>query len=332
MDWPCWGAIFPALVNGDEFVSEGAWLLHFDRMPPHFLLPAINADGGSAVSRLVRAVREGLLDCPAKAAKPTLFLIFDAMVPNVASILEGIYLELSNRVEYAGVNAGSETFQPMPCLFDEARVIGDGVLGLLLPGGMAPVLAHGFAQPDQAMCATSTDGNRIAMIDWRPAFDVYQELIGTQYGVDLTRDNFYECAVHFPFGILRAGGDVVVRIPVALADDGSLYCVGEIPENSMLVLLRAPGAGENGCITRLAETLRTAHGLRKGGGMLAFYCAGRRVHLGGGAELELAELRRSAGAGEMAGALSLGEIGSTVRRGYPMFHNAALVCSPWIGR
>ena len=156
MDWPCWGAIFPALVNGDEFVSEGAWLLHFDRMPPHFLLPAINADGGSAVSRLVRAVREGLLDCPAKAAKPTLFLIFDAMVPNVASILEGIYLELSNRVEYAGVNAGSETFQPMPCLFDEARVIGDGVLGLLLPGGMAPVLAHGFAQPDQAMKPPAT--------------------------------------------------------------------------------------------------------------------------------------------------------------------------------
>jgi len=31
----------------------------------------------------------------------------------------------------------------------------------------------------------------------------------------------------------------------------------------------------------------------------------------------------------MAGALSLGEIGSTQAWGYPTFHNAALVCTPW---
>lgn len=323
------GAIFPALVDGERFLNRGAWLMHFDRMPPHFLLPAINADGSSAVSRLVGAVCEALAECPPEAPKPTLFLIFDAMVPNVASLLEGIYLDLANRVEYAGVNAGSETFQPMPCLFDESTLVGDGVLGLLLPGRMAPALAHGFPQPDHAMSATSTDGNRIAMIDWRPAFDVYQEIIKAQYGIDLTRDNFYEYAVHFPFGILRAGGDVVVRIPVALAEDGSLFCVGEIPENSMLVLLQAPGAGENGSIARLAESLRTAHGVPKGGSMLTFYCAGRRMHLGDRSELELAELRGATGAARMAGALSLGEIGSTVRRGYPLFHNAALVCVPW---
>lgn len=324
------GAIFPALVDGESFLTEGAWLLHFDQMPPYFLLPAINAGGESAVARLVGAVREGLRRIPAEAPKPTLFLVFDAMVPNVASILEDVYLDLANLVEYAGVNAGSETFQPMPCLFDESKVVGDGVLGLLLPARMAPALAHGFARPDHAMSATSTDGNRIAMIDWRPAFDVYQEIIKAQYGIDLTRENFYEYAVHFPFGILRAGGDVVVRIPVALAEDGSLYCVGEIPENSMLVLLQAPDAGENACIDRLVESLRAFHGTLKGWSMLAFYCAGRRMHLGERAELELAALHSLSGAGAMAGALSLGEIGSTVRRGYPMFHNAALVCTPWI--
>lgn len=54
------------------------------------------------------------------------------------------------------------------------------------------------------------------------------------------------------------------------------------------------------------------------------------MHLGDGAEVELVELFKTAGVSAMAGALSLGEIGSTVRRGYPMFHNAALVCSPWV--
>lgn len=323
------GGIFPALIENQKFSKSGAWLLFFDRMPPHFLLPAINAQGVSAVARLLSATREALQRCLVGTAKPTLFMMFDGMVPNIASILDGLYLELANRVEYAGVNAGSESFQPIPCLFDESQLVGDGVLALLLPGNMTPVLAHGFQAPEHTMSATSTEGNRIAMIDWRPAFDVYQEIIKAQYGIDLTRENFYEYAVHFPVGILRANGDVVVRIPVALADDGSLLCVGEIPENSMLILLRAPEAGAHGCITHLADSLQAIHGELSGAHLLAFYCAGRRMHLGPEAEAELLELRTATGVGEMAGALSLGEIGSTVRWGYPMFHNATLVCTPW---
>lgn len=322
------GGIFPALIERQGFSKKGAWLLYFDQMPPHFLLPAINAEGRPA-DRLASAALNGWKSYPADAPKPTLFMIFDGILPNIASILDELYLELSNRVEYAGVNAGSETFQPMPCLFDASQVVGDGVLALLLPGNMAPVLEHGFQQPEHAMSATSTEGNRIATIDWRPAFDVYQEIIKAQYGIALTRENFYEYAVHFPVGILRANGAVVVRIPVALADDGSLFCVGEIPENSMLVLLQAPEAGAHGCIAHLAETLRGIHGDLAGAQLLTFYCAGRRMHLGQGAEQELAELHMATGVGEMAGALSLGEIGSTVRWGYPMFHNATLVCSPW---
>jgi hypothetical protein len=326
------GAIFPALVRQQKFVTQGAWLLRFAAMPPHFLLADINAGKPSGVERVVAEVRTAVRGQPAGTPKPTLFMIFDGMVPNIASLLDGIYIELSNRVDYAGVNAGSESFQPMPCLFDENRVLGDGVLGLLLPGNTATVLEHGFVCPERAMSATTTEGNRIAMIDWRPAFTVYQEIIKAEYGIDLTPENFYQHAVHFPFGILRASGDVVVRIPVALTEDGSLYCVGEIPENSVLVLLKAPEAGGNGCIGRLINKLQNENGLQHGQNLLSFYCAGRRMHLGAAAESELAALYAGTGAAEMAGALSLGEIGSTVRWGYPMFHNATLVCMPWLAR
>lgn len=327
---PLLGAIFPALVCHEHFVTEGAWLLRLDKMPPHFLLADINAGEPSGIERIVAEARRGVQGHRAGDPKLTLFLVFDGMVPNIASLLDGIYLELSNRVDYAGVNAGSETFQAMPCLFDATQVVGNGVLGLLLPGNTATVLEHGFVRPERAMSATSTEGNRIAMIDWRPAFDVYQEIIKAEYGIDLTAENFYQHAVHFPFGILRANGDVIVRIPVALEPDGSLYCVGEIPENSVLVLLRAPEAGGNGCIENLARKLLDENGPQQGGRLLTFYCAGRRMHLGAAAESELQALHAETGVAEMAGALSLGEIGSTVRWGYPMFHNATLVSTPWL--
>lgn len=326
---PLAGAIFPALVTAQGFISQGAWLFRSNRFPPSFLLDGISAPGGVAVERIAAAARQLLEQAPPGAGRPTLYLIFDGMIPNIATLLDGLYLELADRVAYAGVNAGSESFQPMPCLFDGERVVGDGVLGLLLPPPGVTVLEHGYEAPERILSATSTEGNRILSIDWRPAFEVYQELIRSEYGIDLTAENFYQYGVHFPFGILRANGEVVVRIPVALTEDGSLFCVGEVPENAMLVLLRAPVGDAGRCIGRLAERLGAANGPLAGRPLLGFYCAGRRMHLGEESLRELAALEADTGVSVLAGALSLGEIGSAQIGGYPMFHNATLVCTPW---
>ena len=225
---PLVGGIFPALLTAKGFSNEGIWLLRMDTMPPAFLLDDINT-GRSASERISEAAEQALDSTAVSSVKPTLYLIFDGLLPNITTILDGLYLRLADRVNYAGVNAGSETFQAMACLFDGHRVAGNGVLGVLLPGNATTVLAHGFVAPERFMIATSTEGNRILSIDWSPAFEGYQKIIKAEYGIALTRENFYQYAVHFPFGIPRANGEVMVRIPVALTDDGSLYCVGEVP-------------------------------------------------------------------------------------------------------
>lgn len=320
------GAIFPALISDRCFVNNGVWLLPLARGARRVIIPDLQAAGVDMAARIAGDVRKVLDDFAGAGAKPTLFMIFDAMVPNLGSLLEALYLDLANNVDYSGVCAGSESFQPMPCLFDETRVFGGGMVGVLLPGDVPTAMAHGFTQPERAMSATSTDGNRIAMIDWEPAFSVYQRVIKAEYGIDLTRENFYHYAVHFPFGLQCANGEVVVRIPVGLNDDGSLYCVGEVPENALLVLLKAPEAGADGCLDVLLDRMSAAPDHRK---LLTFYCAGRRMHLAEGAERELKQLTDVGRFDRIGGAMSLGEIGSIRRGGYPMFHNATLVCRPW---
>jgi len=245
-------------------------------------------------------------------------------------LLDETYLQLANRVHYAGANAGSETFQPMPCLFDHQRVVSNGLLLLLLENHKGAILEHGYHAPQQVVYATSTEGNRIAQIDWRPAFDVYQELVQQQYGVQITRDNFYQLAVHYPFGIVRANHHVVVRIPVVLNDDGSLFCVGEVPANAVLTLLQCPEVDSQETLRVLTEGLQAINGRTAGDELLLFYCAGRRLHLGlEAASSELVEFGRRTGAAQVAGALSLGEIGGSTLHGYPLFHNATLVAARW---
>lgn len=324
---PLVGGIFPALIADEEFRSNGVWLIRFDVMPFHQLYEGLPPDSTAAAAiaqRISQDVRERLGDTP----DVTLFLLFDALVPNIGTVLDELYLNLANRVRYLGVNAGSETFLPMPCLFDGERVVGNGVLAMLLQPHRGGILEHGYNAPEQMIYATSTEGNRIVHIDWRPAFEVYRELMLKQYGVEITRDNFYSYAVHFPFGIVRANHSVLVRIPVMLGDDGSLFCVGEVPPNSLLTLLEAPAVDSCHTLEALQKGLARLNGDIAGRELLLFYCAGRNLHLGDAASIhELMELKRRTGASPMAGAKSLGEIGPSTVGGYPLFHNATLVAT-----
>jgi hypothetical protein len=324
------GGVFPALVVQGHFAEAGAWLLRLDVMPSPVLLelPGDDAGLGPAADALVDRLASQLGD----AGDLSLFLLFDAMFRRVGSLLDELYLRLANRVHYMGANAGSETFTPIPCLFDARRVIQGGVLAFTMGRSHGAVLEHGYRVPARLITATSTAGNRIVQIDWRPAFEVYQTMAHLLHGVTIDRENFYRSAVHFPFGIVRANGTIVVRIPVALEEDGSLFCAGEVPPNSVLAMLAAPLVDSMHTVDALVHGLREVEGPLEGRELLLFYCAGRRLHLGvPGAEVEVRELQRRSQAAEVAGALSLGEIGNAREWSYPLFHNATLVVSTWGG-
>lgn len=316
------GAIFPALVVPGGFATEGAWLVCFEHQPNYLLQTELEGEGAQALAQWARAT------LAADGPHPTLFFIFDAMVPNVGSMLGSLHMALDKHPRYAGASAGSESFQAMPCLFDATRCVGDGVLVIDLGDQMPAVVQHAYPVSKALLYATAAQGNRIIRINDRPAFEVYQEVIAQEYGVALTAENFYDYAVHFPFGAVTVV-DVLVRIPVALGDDQSLVCVGEISPNTHLRLLRAPRLAESQCVAQLDAGLhKLAPARAPGSALLTFYCAGRRMHFGAESALELQALQHATGAKTLFGALSLGEVDSVEDLDVPRFHNAALVCLP----
>ncbi|HDT5887407.1 FIST signal transduction protein [Aeromonas dhakensis] len=318
------GALFPRLISRHGFHEHGAWLLPRPASHAPLLIPLDPAASTDLqVSTLCDALLPQLAQWPEAAGVPTLFLTFDAMIPNIASLLEGIYLHLADRVNYAGVNAGSGQFRPMPCLFDNHRLLAQAVCCILLPHRSYPLLEHGYQLTAQPMLATSSEGNKIAFIDWQPAFSRYQSLVQQQFQQRLTPDQFYQYGVHLPLGLLRANGDVIVRIPVAVTEEGALLCVGEVPDHSILTLLKAPQSPTAHAI-ELAEKL-SRHGAPER--LEIYYCAGRQQHFGEQSTLELKTLFSHSGAHELVGALSLGEIGSLRPGEYPLFHNGAILCN-----
>lgn len=315
------GAIFPALITDTGFSTSGASFLCFPRQLCHFLTDDLDIDSADAASRIANILVEQTAS-QERQENQQLFLVFDSMLSNTGSILAHLFDHLNHRFVYSGVNAGSETFQAMPCLFDNHRLVSNGVIGLVLDGSMQFALQHSYPVSKPLMRASSTSGNRIDKIDGLPAMSVYQRVIASEFGITLTPENFYDYAVHYPFGLVGTL-EILVRIPVAFSDDGSIFCVGEVPANSMLRLLKAPMLADSNCVSKLVELI----GHDRETPLLAFYCAGRRMHFGDEAAEELQALLEKSGATSMIGALSLGEISTDNELGIPQFHNAAMLCS-----
>ncbi len=322
LEMPLLGGVFPQLIGSGNWQHEGAWVLLFIEMPTAFLLP-LDEGREDIFAQAVGQSLEGDLHVALPGQTPTLFMIFDGMLPNIGTALHQLYQTLRTQVVYCGVNAGSETFQPMACLFDNDQLIERAVMGFLLNDAPKISVGHGYPVSKALMRATSATGNQIHQIDGRPAFEAYQSVIKSEYGVVLTRENFYEYAVHFPFGLVTTL-EVLVRIPVAFSADGALICVGEVPANSTLRLLRAPKLSESVCVDRLVQDLGAQE--KVGTNLLTFYCAGRRMHFGAEALDELQTLKQRSGVSEVIGALTLGEIDTDPDLGMPRFHNATLVC------
>ncbi len=314
-----YGAMFPGLIENGRIVKQGMCLLPLPEATRGYLSEPL--DRKNAVDHLITRI-----DGPEKAGirqkkRKTLFLIFDAMVPDIGTILEQMYGELGDQYAYAGVNAGSNTLIPQPSLLENDQFAGGRVLALLLPISDGGILEHGYCELDENIQAAASDGNLIRTINWQPALSEYRKLVHKKFGIEITRDNFYDYAVHYPFGILRANGELLVRIPSDFTSEGGIYCVGEVPANSILQVLDAPADSLLKGVQRLSDRIRTLDWTRT----IIFYCTGRFMHLGEpGCVRELDLLGKVTG-GPCHGALSLGEIGTTGRDQYPLFHNATIV-------
>lgn len=321
---PLIGGVFPELIVEGVFQRSGVLLIHLPTLRQYRLLTDVTPDRhhAQAVSELSGLVDQALPDGGA------LFMLFDGLYQHTATLLDDLYAELGDACHYAGASAGSETFQPMPCLFDADRFVTNGLLAIALPRHPGAVLVHQYSVADDVLVVGASAGNRITRINGRPAFEQYAEWIARHHGTSVTRDNFYSMGVHYPFALVRAHGDVLVRVPVDVDDEGALFCTGEVPEGALLSIAKAIEPGDMAAVTALVEQRQ-----RLGGGNeLFFYCAGRRLHLGvDAAEQELRCLHDRLGGASVLGVLTLGEVGCRTSRGYPLFHNATIVCLPMGG-
>lgn len=313
------GGLFPAVIFGGEMSKRGAVVAKL----PLYAKPLVINDLDRESVDL--AAVDYFIRC--NPVQCTAVVFVDGLAENINGFLSGLYNKLADSVSYIGGGAGSLNFEQKPCLFTNDGLVQNAAVITMLGVGSKLGVYHGWKKLAGPLVATKTVHNTIYELNWQNAFDVYKKIVEADCGALLGRENFFDIAKGYPFGMIKDYAERIVRDPIAVGLQGELICVGAVPENSVIDILK----GEPASLIKAAGQAALESNCAQGDqvvGQLIFDCISRVLYLGDSFHEELAVindgLKNEGFTGSPIGALTLGEI-SSYGEGYLEFFNKTVV-------
>ncbi len=290
------GGLFPGLIYGEEKLDKALVLLKLPAQQPPFVIESLDWSPETLVPVAEAPHRFGMV------------ILVDGLMGMINDYLQMINNALGDRFSFIGGGAGSLTLVQQDCLMTNEGVFQNAVVGCLLEQRVRLGIRHGWQRLAGPFMVTEADGNTLQKLNWRPAMDVYREVVEPDTGAKLDPENFFSYAKGYPFGIIREQEEDIVRDPIAVNEDGSLLCVGELPLNAAIYILKGERDELVGAARKAFQDCQTATPPRKGESLLVVDCISRTLFLEDDFKLELSELFQE---GQTPlGILSLGEIAS----------------------
>jgi hypothetical protein len=252
----------------------------------------------------------------------TLVILVDGLSKRIASVLENLYEVFGSRYRYLGGGAGSLSFKQKPCLISNQGLMMDCAQITALSAPVSLGIDHGWHKFAGPFFVTGAYDNTITTIDYKPAFEVYREVVEADSGQQFTADNFFDLAKAYPFGLDRLSGDVVVRDPL-FRDGNKLVCVGEVPANHIIYILKGEADSLLEASQRCAQRAQTDAPSLVG---LLFDCISRTLFLEERFAEEVNNIHSTLPNGvPLVGGLSLGEIADAGNTCLEFFNKTAVL-------
>ena len=280
------GSLFPALIQGESVAKEGACWLRLTLAAP--LLPLYPKQEEPPWRHDVQ--------------NTTAFLLFNGQRDETEQLLEGLYDYLGHSIRCIGAVGESDLKKTRTALFTQDGWCEAAGLAVFAACGLHTSRGYGFSSLPDMLIVTKAEKNRIVELNWQNAQTAYKGILAAHGLV-------FDDVGRYPLGIVREESVDLVRSIVEMAEDGSLLCAGEVPENAVLSVLVAEGEAMAASVVAAAEEVEVAAAQ----GALIVNCYAREQLEGPFFMKELSALqqtlqRRNPNFGEIYGVLSYGEI------------------------
>ena len=312
---PIFGGVFPYLIYEDQYYAKGSLLIGLPQTADIEVVEQINHH-----PLLEDHLAQRFAHLPQQA---TMFLFVDGFTAGIDHLIESLYLNFGLDIQFIGAGAGAEDLLQRPCILTNQGLLQDAaVLAMMdLPTGVG--VQHGCQPICGAMKITEAKGNQIISLDWQPAYEVYKKIVDGHSGGDLKKEQFYETALSYPFGLSKIGAELVVRVPIGADEKGVLQCVGNVGQGEFVQILTGT---VDGLVTATGQACRQAasHFTGEARGKITFMvdCLARLQFLKEDFSYELVAAQEESG--KLVGVVSLGEIANN-GTDYLEFHNMTSV-------
>ncbi len=261
----------------------------------------------------------------------SVFMMFpDGLTGNGADVMRGIQEVLGTSFPIVGGSAADEFLFKKTFQCYNGEILSDSISGVLLGGNIAFGIGarHGWRPLGKHRTVTRARLNRIERIDNKPAVEIYENYFDKD--IDSLREPLARMAILYPLGMAIPGEEeYLVRNALRVEENGSLVCVGEVPEGSEIRLMMSSKEFVLEAAKKAAnEALKGMEGI-KAKLALIFNSVSRSKLLGRMAQREIEIVREVLGKDvPVIGFYSYGEqapLRAEMHIGKSYFHNESIV-------
>lgn len=302
VEFPVFGGIYPMLINQNKVLDKGVMMIGFDHVIPICELTLNESDEDPLLIFQQHLIENKFLE-----NSTDFFMFYDGLMPGTETFVDDLYEILTHDIKIMGGGAGSLDFLPFPCVYSNSGLLSNTIQLAALPFDLNISAGHGWETLEGPFLVSESEGHTVESLNYSPAFELYKTTVESLSPFRFNEHDFFDIAKHFPLGIESVNGEMLVRDPI-LANGEFIQCVGNVPVNSMVYILKG-----NKCnlIESAAQAARKAKNLETKSiynSCMVFDCISRVLYLEDDFEDEINGILKESNVEQMFGVLSIGEI------------------------
>ena len=253
----------------------------------------------------------------------------EGLCPAFEPWLNKVYELLGDSCSYIGAGAGFYDLKPGKCIFNNSGCYQGAAFFMILDCSIDLAIAHGLKECFGPFAASEVkDYYELLQLAWRPAYEVYQEMIGKDIGEQINKDETFSMGTGYPLGIDRENSEKVVREFLSPSPRDGIMLGGMVPENAMVYIMKCDVESMLAAAKKVAQDAALSDKTKVFDSLIVD-CISREINLGERFSEEInniAEAVDRISHGAIAeGVLSIGEIASDAQDSHLDKHNKTIV-------
>jgi len=165
-------------------------------------------------------------------------LFCDGLLEEGSKFLAGLQEKLGTSFPIAGASASDNLRFKQTYLYFNNELITDAAVGILWGGKIKFNMSihHGWKPLGKTRRVTKSKGNLLIEIDNQPAANFYKEYFAKE--MPLLKKDLKYISTLYPIGLYLEGEkEYILRNIIAIEEDGSLICQGDVPQDSIIRIM-----------------------------------------------------------------------------------------------